>query len=72
MKYLNVGNQVLLNPRMIEGVCPVASLDEDRLQGAIDFSGGTRRSAVIMNDHQIFLVDARFSTLKERLEQDTK
>lgn len=66
-KFVNVGNQVLVNTNDIMCICPISALPSNKLAEAIDLSGGSKRAAVLTSNGNCLLVDIRFSTLKTRM-----
>lgn len=69
IRFVNVGNKVLVNADDVLCVCPVSALPKTRMEKATDLSGGTKRSAILTRSNQTLLVDVRFLTLKERLDK---
>ncbi len=69
MRFLNAGNNVYINGDEVTAFLPAQSLSEEKAKYAIDVSGGTKRTAVMMKNRDILLVDLRYSTFYQRLQR---
>lgn len=68
MNYVFLSKQFLVNPEEVVAFCPVEMLDEYTKKRAKDLTNNHARCAAFMRNGEVFLIDKRFSTLRNKFE----